>query len=127
MGMEPKGLAPGVEDGRDAERPSQVLRIPSEGLERVARRADEQIVDDTGATEGQPAELVGQREDDMEVRDGEQVGAACAVSSSARCFGRTVRETTRVSSSRVRISGSLDGSRAAGITKPVLRRRIVTG
>jgi hypothetical protein len=45
-----------------------VLRIAREGLERLARCAKEQIVADAEPREGQPAELVGQREDDAEVQ-----------------------------------------------------------
>jgi hypothetical protein len=73
--MEREGLAPGVKDGREAELAAEVAGIAGEGLERLARRTEEQIVDDAGSREGQPAELVGQREDDVEVGDGEQVGA----------------------------------------------------
>ena len=76
MGVKREVLAPGVQDGREAERASQVLRIPREGLERLAGCAKEQIVDDAGSRKSQPTELVGQREDDVEVGDGEQVGAA---------------------------------------------------
>jgi hypothetical protein len=76
VGMEREGLAPGVEDGHEVELPAQVLRIPREGLERLARRAEEQIVDDAGSRKSQPAELVRQREDDVEVGDGEQIRAS---------------------------------------------------
>jgi hypothetical protein len=74
--MEREGLAPGVEDGAEAELSVEVLRIASKRLERLARRAEEQIVEDPRSGEGQRAQLVRQREDDMEVGDGEQIGAA---------------------------------------------------
>ena len=76
VGMKRNGLAPGVEDGRDAEVPAEVLRIPREGLERLARGAKQQVVDDAGLGQGEPAELVRQREDDVEVGDGKQIGAS---------------------------------------------------
>ena len=66
--MEREGLAPSVKDGREAELSAEVLRVAGEGLERLARRTEEQIVDDAGPREGQPPELLGQREHDVEVR-----------------------------------------------------------
>jgi hypothetical protein len=75
--MEREGLAPGVEDGGDADLAAQVLRIAAEGLERLARRGEQETVDDPGLCQGQVPELLGQREDDVEVGDGKQVGATC--------------------------------------------------
>ncbi len=74
--MKREGLAPGVEDGGEAELSAEVLRVASKGLDRLARREEEQIVEDPRSGEGQRAQLVRQREDDMEVRDGEQIGTA---------------------------------------------------
>lgn len=79
MRMQREVLAPGVEDGGDAGRPPDLGRevpgIAGEGGERVGGGAEEEIVDHTGSVEGQGAEFVGQGEDDVEVVDGEKVGA----------------------------------------------------
>jgi hypothetical protein len=77
MGMEREGLAPGVEDGGDAGFPAQVLGIASEGFERIRSRVEEEIVDQAGPGQGQAVQRVGQSEDDVEVGDGEQIGASC--------------------------------------------------
>ena len=75
MEMEQEGLAPGVEDGRDAELSAQVLGIARRGLERLAGCGEEQVVEEAGPPEGQAMELVGERKDDVEVGDGEEIGA----------------------------------------------------
>ena len=75
MGVEREGLAPGVEDRGDPEPAARVLRIPGKGRQGVRRRAEEQVVKPAEPKQGEPVELVGQREDDVEVLDREQLGA----------------------------------------------------
>ena len=68
-------LAPRVEDGRDPDRPAEVLRILAEGEERVRRGAEEHGVEDVRVALRERVEGMGQREDEMEIRNGQQVGA----------------------------------------------------
>ena len=79
MRVQREVLAPGVQDGGDAERPAGVGRevpgIAGEGGERVGGGAEEEIVDDPGSVKRQGADLVGQGEDDVEGVDGEKVSA----------------------------------------------------
>jgi hypothetical protein len=64
-----------VEDGGDAEVTAEVARIAAEAGERGGGGLKEEPIDQVGVALGQRVERVGQREDDVEVRDGEQVGA----------------------------------------------------
>lgn len=81
MRMQREILPPGVKDGGDAELPAGVggeeLGIAGKGGERVGGSAKEKIVDHTGSVDREGAEFVGQGEDDVEVVDGEKVGAPC--------------------------------------------------
>jgi hypothetical protein len=63
-----------VEDGNETDLAAQMPGIPGEGLEGFAGRPEEQIVEGPGSGERQRLELVGQREDDMEVRHGQEIG-----------------------------------------------------
>ena len=68
-----------MEDGGDSESPAgalrEVLGVAGEGGEGVGSGAEEEIECDSGPVECQGAELVGQREDDVEVFNREKVGA----------------------------------------------------
>jgi len=69
-------LAPGVQDGGDAEIASQVLGIAREGLKRFGRRLEEEMVDQARLVLGEMVESMGEREDDVEVGDGQQLSAS---------------------------------------------------
>lgn len=69
-------LSPGVEHGRDAELAAQVAGIAREGLERGDGALEQQGVDEARIALGERVESVGQREDDVEVGDGQQLGSA---------------------------------------------------
>ena len=69
-------LPPRVEDRGDADRAAEVPRVTSEGEQRVGGRAKEERVDDARIALRQRVEVVRQREDDVEVRNRQQVGAA---------------------------------------------------
>ena len=64
-------LSPGVKHGRDAELAAEVTGIAREGLERVDGALEEQGVDKARSVLGECVERMGQREDDVEVRDGQ--------------------------------------------------------
>ena len=58
-----------------ADRAAEVPRVASEGEQRVGGRAEEQRVEDPRIALGERVEVVRQREDDVEVRNRQQVGA----------------------------------------------------
>ncbi len=68
-------LAPGVEHGGHAERAAEVARIAAEACEGGGRGLKEQPVDHAGVTLGKRVQGVGQREDDVEVRNGQDLAA----------------------------------------------------
>ena len=69
-------LAPRVEDRGDADRAAEVSGIVTEGEQRVGRRAKEERVDDPGIPLRECIQRMRQGEDDVEVRDREEVRAA---------------------------------------------------
>ena len=69
-------LPPGVKHGGDAELAAEVARIPREGLECVDGALEEQAVDEARTVLSERVERVGQREDNVEVRDGQELRAA---------------------------------------------------
>jgi len=72
MDMLRQGLPPRVENRRDADRATEMARIASKGQQRLGRGAKEHVVDDAGIALGQGVEDMREREDDVELRDGEQ-------------------------------------------------------
>ena len=76
MGMEQQVLAPGVENGEEADVGAEVLGIASDGEQRLGRGAEQDVVDDLRVVEGEGGDRFRQREDDMEVLDGQQVSVA---------------------------------------------------
>ncbi len=68
--------APGVEHGGDADAGAEMLRVGGDGQHRLRRRPEQQIVDHRLVLEGDVGDLGGQREDDVEVADRQQVGLA---------------------------------------------------
>ena len=67
-------LSPRVQDGGDSDRAAEMPRIASEGEQRVGGRAEEQRVDHPRIALRERVEIVRQREDDVEIRDRQQVG-----------------------------------------------------
>ncbi len=74
MEMLREGLAPRVKNRGDADRPAEVPRITPESEERVRGSPEEERVEDAGIALGERMEGVRQREDDMEVRNRQEVG-----------------------------------------------------
>jgi hypothetical protein len=68
--------SPGVEHGGDADPYAQVLRIGGDRQHRLGGRAEQQVVDDSLVVESDVGDLGGEREDDVEVSDRQQVGLA---------------------------------------------------
>ena len=68
-----EGLAPRVQDGRDADRAAEVSRIAAEGEERLGGRPKQERVDHARIALRERIERMGQREDDVKVGNGEQV------------------------------------------------------
>jgi len=103
-------LAPGVEDGRDADGPTEVAGVAPEGQKGVGHGAKQEVVDDARIPLGERIERVREREDDVKVRDREQLGPARREPAVAgnRLTRRAVAIATRV----VR-----DPRRAAAITR----------
>jgi hypothetical protein len=58
-----EGLAPGVEDGEEAEASTEVARVLGDLLERPGRGAQQKIVDDSRVLEGERCKGLGQGED----------------------------------------------------------------
>jgi len=69
-------LAPGVEDGRDADGPTEVAGVAPEGQKGVGHGAKQEVVDDARIPLGERIERMREREDDVKVRDREQLGPA---------------------------------------------------
>ena len=82
--------APGVKHGGDADARAQMLGVRSDRHHRLGGGAEKQIVDNRLVLPGYVSNLAGQREDDMEVADRQQVGFALGqpgASSGALAFG----------------------------------------
>ena len=76
MGMVCHRRSPGVEHGGDGDAGAEVLHVTRDRHHRLRCRAEQQIVDDRLVVQGDVCDLGGQREDDMEVADRQQVGLA---------------------------------------------------
>ena len=74
VGMMKQCLRPGVEDGEEAEGRAEVLRVGRDLEQRLRGSAEEDRIDDFLVAQGESGDLGGHREDDMKVRDGEQLG-----------------------------------------------------
>ena len=67
VGMMDEGLAPGVEDGKEAEASTEVARVLGDLLKRVGRGAEQEIVDDLWVLERQRRKGLRQGEDHVGV------------------------------------------------------------
>lgn len=76
MEMLGKILAPCVEDGRDPDRPAEVSGITTKTEQGVGRCPEEERVDDARIALRERVEGMREGEDDVKVRNGQQVGAA---------------------------------------------------
>ena len=70
-----EGLAPRVEDRGHPQVPAEMAGIVGEGAEGGRGREKEERVEQPGVAIEQDVERMGQRQDDVEVLDGEQLGA----------------------------------------------------
>jgi hypothetical protein len=69
-------LAPGVEDGEEAEIGSQVFRVAREGEQGLGNGAQEDAVNHAWVLESEGVEWGGDSEDDVKVGNGEEFGLA---------------------------------------------------
>jgi hypothetical protein len=75
MEMLRKILTPGVQDRGDPDRATEVSRVSTEREQGVGGGAEEQRVNDARIALCERVQIVRQGEDDVEVRNGQQVGA----------------------------------------------------
>jgi len=73
MDVPPEVLLPGVQYQREARCSAQPARVGGERIQRVRRRAKQQLVQRARIKSGQPVEGVGQGEHQMEVRHRQQL------------------------------------------------------
>lgn len=67
--MEREVAPPGVQHGRDTEQPAKALRVEAELDERGACRRERRVEDDAAIELRHSAQLLGQGEDPMKIRD----------------------------------------------------------
>ena len=77
--------APCVEHGGDADPGAEMLRIGGNGEHCLRRRPEQQVVERRLVLEGDIRDLAGQREDDVEVADRQQVRLALGEPRARRC------------------------------------------
>ena len=71
-------LSPGMQDRQKAGLRPQATRIGGDFLQRLGHRAEQQAVEHSLVLQGQRSELFGHSEDDMAVRNGQQLfGPLC--------------------------------------------------
>jgi hypothetical protein len=76
VGMMHEGLAPGVEDGEEAQLSPEVAGVGGDVLKGRGRRAQEKVVDDSGVLEGEGREGLGQGEHDVGIGHLQHLGLA---------------------------------------------------
>ena len=117
-----EGLAPGVEDGGDAEVTAEMARVAAEAQEGGGGGVEQETVEELGVALGERVEGVGQGEDDVEVRNGQDLtptGGEPALGGHALALG-AVAVATRVVGEAFGAAGGADGAvapegrRAAG-------------
>src|SRR5437867_6787371 len=72
VGMEEQVLSPCVQDGGEADLATKVLAVPGDRQERLGRGGEEDVEDDFPVAKGQRVEVVGDREDEVEVGHGQE-------------------------------------------------------
>jgi hypothetical protein len=74
MGMMLEVLSPGMEHAEKPDLRAEVFGVAGKFEQRSGTGAEEQIIEQTLVLQDQSGELVGQGEDDVEVRHGQQLG-----------------------------------------------------
>ena len=98
MRMMDERLAPGVEDGEEADLGAEMVRVGSNRAERLGDGPEEQTVDDGLVLGGDLGDGRGHGENDVEVLGRQQVRAASfePLGAGQRLAGRTVAVAARV-------------------------------
>ena len=86
VGMVFEGLAPGVQDGKDADLRTQVLRVPRNRAQCLRRSSKQNVVDHLLILQSDARKLVRDREDDMEVLDGQDLLLSLGGPIGSRCL-----------------------------------------
>ena len=110
-----EGLAPGVEHGGHAEVAAEMTGVAANARERGGRGLKEPPIEQPGVALRERVECVGEREDDVEVRNRENLVPACgkpALGGQALAF-RAVAVATRVVGDALGAAGRADGPMAA--------------
>lgn len=108
VGMMQQILAPGVQDGEDADLCAEMLRVGGNLEESLRGRAEEEAVDDLGILKRHGTKRGGKGEDHVEVRGGEQF-----VLARSKPLGAGSGQTLRAVAVAARVEG--DDRLAAGI------------
>ena len=121
MGMMDERLAPGVQNGEEADLGTEVAVVRGYGAERLGDGSEEETVDDGLVLGGDLGDRRGHGEDDVEVLGGKQVLAAPFEPRGAgqRLIGRTVAVATGVVPARRSASRGPSGNRGASVPVPL--------
>src|SRR5580700_7736863 len=76
MGMMGEGRAPGVEDGGEADARAEMLRVGGDDDQRLGGRSEQQVVEGGLVVERDGADRRREGEDDVMVRDRQEIGFA---------------------------------------------------
>jgi hypothetical protein len=77
VGMMDERLAPGMEDGKEPEPGTEMLRVLGDLLERTSRGAEQEIVDDGRVLKRERRQQLRDREDHVRIGHRQHVGLAC--------------------------------------------------
>ena len=86
VGMVLNRLAPCVQNGKYTDLGPQVLRVLSDGAQGLRRCPEQDVVDHLLVLQGDACQLMGNREDDVEVLDGQDLSLALRGPLGARCL-----------------------------------------
>ena len=67
-----QGLAPSMKNGEEAEFRAEMFGIGGDRAQGFGRGVEQDVVDRSLVVKGESGDLLRQREDDMEVRDGQE-------------------------------------------------------
>ncbi len=74
MRVQEQVLTPGVQHGEETDLSAQMLGIGGDGEQGFGTDLEQEVVEDLLILQGERSKLMREREDDMEVGDGQQFG-----------------------------------------------------